>query len=32
MMEICIVCFVLNNIKVNDGRNVTCAVHAAHWV
>jgi len=24
--------FVLDSIKVNVGRNVTCAVHAAQWV
>jgi hypothetical protein len=30
--EICIVYWVLNNIKANGGRKVKCAVHAAHWV
>ena len=31
-MEICIVYFVLDNIKVDVGRKLTCAVHAAYWV
>ena len=31
-MDICIVYMVLNNIKVNGGRKVTCAIHVAHWV
>jgi hypothetical protein len=31
-MEIHIVYFVWNSIKVNDGRRSKCAVHAAHWV
>jgi hypothetical protein len=31
-VETCIVYCVLNNVKVNVGRKVTCAVHAAHWV
>jgi len=31
-VEICIVYCVLNNITVNSGRKVTCAVHAAQWV
>jgi len=30
--EIYIVYCVLNSIKVNVGRNVRCAVHAAQWV
>jgi len=31
-VRICIVCCVLNGIKVNVGRKVSFAVHAAHWV
>jgi len=31
-VRICIVNCVLNNIKVNVGRKVTCAVHAVHWL
>jgi hypothetical protein len=31
-MKIHIVYFVLNGVKVNVGRRVRCAIHAAHWV